>query len=143
MTTAFSAITAAFVARLEADPPVAEKITRADRRRVEDETEQAVNVQFDGAVPEAGAIKGAPVDWQSRIIVECKVRSSSTTGDVAVDYLLQTVYARLAADTTLGGLVEDIGVPIIESAYDAQGQKTGWMQMTYTVLHRTTENTLE
>ena len=140
--TAFADIAGAFIAALQQDPPVSDHIIRAGARAVPEQASTAVNVSFDGSQPSPGAIMGAPVDWNTRIFVELYARSSTTSGDLAVDPLLAAVYARLAADSTLGGAVDDIGTPAIEASFDAQGQKTGWVRLIYTVLHRTTAATL-
>lgn len=140
---AFIDITAAFIAALGAAPAVSANIFRARERSLAEEHNTALNVQFDGADPSTGVMLGAPVDWRSRVTVECYARSSSVSGDLAVDPLLSSTYARLAEDPTLGGLVADIGTPTIEAEYDAQGQKTGWIRMTYAVSHRTSNNTLD
>lgn len=141
--TAFVDITAAFVAALSAAPAVSANIFRARDRVIAEDHVNAINVQFDGATPFVAAMSGAPVDWASKISIECYARTSATTADLAVDPLLATAYSRLAADTTLGGIVADIGAPQIEAEYDAQGQKTGWVRMTYTVSHRTSNLTLD
>lgn len=141
--TAFADITAAFVAVLSAAPAVSANIFRARDRVIAEDQANAINVQFDGATPYAGAMSGAPIDWESKISVECYARTTATSGDLAVDPLLSAAYARLAADSTLGGTVADIGAPQIEAEYDAQGQKTGWVRMTYTVSHRTSLLTLD
>jgi hypothetical protein len=143
MSSAFFKITAAFVAALSLNPPVAGMVFKARERQIDSDTPTAVNVQFEGSEPTAGAIFGAPVDWRSRIAVDCYARSSTVNGDAAIDPVLAAVYARLAQDTTLGGLVADIGVPLLDADYDAQGQKTGWVRMTYVVTHRTSNLTLE
>lgn len=140
---AFCDITGAFIAVLGAVPAVSANIFRARDRAIADDQADAINVQFDGADPSTGAMFGAPVDWRSRVTVECYARSSAVSGDLAVDPLLSAVYSRLAANSTLGGKADDIGAPTIEAEYDAQGQKTGWVRMTYSVLHRTNNLTLE
>jgi len=49
---------------------------------------------------------GAPICWQISMAVECKARvTSGTAPDVAVDALVQLVYAAIAADMTLGNQV--------------------------------------
>jgi hypothetical protein len=141
--TAFVDITAAFVAALAATPIVSKNIFRARERTLAEEHITAINVQFDTASPYPGVMHGAPVDWRSKITVECYARSSTTSGDLAVDPLMAAVFSRLAADTTLGGLVADIGYPEIEAENDSQGQKTGWIRMTYAVEHRTNNLTLD
>ncbi len=62
---------------------------------------------------------------------------------MAVDPLLAGVAARIAADSTLGGLVADVWLAGLEAEYNAEGQKTGWIRMTYLVQHRTSNLTLE
>lgn len=141
--TAFSEITAAFESALSRAPAVAQSVTRANDRPVPANLNTAVNVRFEGSQPDRGAIRGAPIDWLSRVSVECYAKASSDGPDVAVDAVMNAVYCRLAEDETLGGMADDIGVPMIEADYDAQAQKTGWVRMTYTVVHRTANNNLE
>ena len=143
MTSAFSAITAALVATLGATPAVSTNIFRARARQLAEEHADAINVQFDSSVPQAGAIHGAPVDWVSTFTVECFARSVAMSGDLAVDPIVLAVYNRIMADTTLGGLVTDINPPSIEAEYATAGEKTGWMNMTFQILHRTSSLTLE
>jgi hypothetical protein len=140
---AFSSITTALIAVLSAEPALSANIFRARDRAMAEEYATAINVQCDGATPSDGAIAGAPVDWASTFSIECYARSAAASGDLAVDPLLDGVYARLAADTTLGGLVGYIGSPRLEFEYDAQGMKTGWVRMTYQIEHGTSNLTLE
>lgn len=142
MSTAFNGIVAAFVAALQAAPAVSDDIEHARTRTVPEDSDTAVNVFFDGAAPSPGAIRQAPVDWTTRIVVELYARSSSVPGDLAIDELIGATYARLAADSTLGGLVSDTGVPTIDAVYDSHGQKTGVYQLAYSVLHRTDNLTI-
>lgn len=140
--TAFYAITTALIAVLQTNPPVSPNIYRARDRQVPEQDDSAIVVQYEGGTPTLGAIRGAPVDWLSKFTVECFARSSSDTADLAVDPLLLGVYGRIAADTTLGGLVDDIGAPMIEAEYSTEGKKTGWVRMTYAISHRTQNLTL-
>jgi len=139
MATVFSVITDAFEAALLAAPAVvpAEAIFRARERAVPGAMNQAVNIQWALGDPEPGAIHGAPVDWKTTVVVECYACSTNESGERAVDPLLERVYERLAADTTLGGLVDDVGVPRLAAEFGAEGKKTGWVQMTYLVMHQT------
>jgi hypothetical protein len=143
VTTAFLDITAAVVAILNAAPAVSETILQANDRHVPESKVNALNVYHAGSKPEDGAIYGAPIDWTTGIVIECYAKTSTETSDVAVDPLIKAVYGRLASDRTLGGLVEDIGVPTIQMDYDSKGQRTGWAVMKYPVEHRTSNNTLE
>lgn len=143
MQTAFFKITTALIAVLQADPPVSANIYRARSRQVPEKADTALNIQFNGGIPQGGAINGAPVDWLSKFSIECFARSKTLGGDESVDPLLMEVFNRIAADTTLGGLVDNVGLPMIEAEYSADGDKTGWICMTYPIEHRTTNLTLE
>lgn len=141
MSTAFSKVVSAVMAMLLANPPVCKSIYRARALAIPDQDEEAVSVQWDQGLPRAGTIAGAPIDWQTRISVDCYARSMRESGDVAVDPLLEKVYERLAADPTLGGMVDDLVIAGIEAENTAEGKKTGWVRLTYLAEHRT-ENSL-
>jgi hypothetical protein len=145
VTTAFSKVVAAVIATLSAAPPVcdADNIYRARTREMPEQIDQAVSVQFEGAMPDNGTIHGAPVDWASKVTVDCFGRSLKDTGDIAVDPLFQAVYERLAQDATLGGLVANLSVVGIEAENSAEGKKTGWVRLTYIAEHRTSNLSLE
>lgn len=142
MVTTFSAITEAFVALFVAEPAISSNIYRARDRAVPKGAITALSVQWDGAVPKPGVIKGAPIGWDSRFTIECYARTTAGSPDEAVDPLLLQVYARIAADSTLGGLVDNVGEPLLEAEYSAEGDRTGWIRMTYVVEHETENSTL-
>jgi hypothetical protein len=141
--TAFAAITGALVQLMEAGTPVAPVVFRARDRQLAEQYASAVSVQCDGSAPMSGAILGAPIDWESRFSIECWARTTTTSADLAVDPLVFDVYQRIAADTTLAGLVDDVSAPLIEFEYTAEDKKTGWVRMTYLITHRTVNSTLE
>jgi hypothetical protein len=143
MPTSFYSITSHLMALFAQAPAVSANIYRARDRNIPAENLTALNVQFDGASPMSMAIKGAPIDWMSKFSIDCYAKSKSVEGDEAVDPLLSAVFARIAADTTLGGLVVDVGVPFVETEYSAEGFRTGWVRLTYPVQHRTQNSTLE
>lgn len=137
MKTAFAQIVDAMISSLKAAPPVAALIDRGRSTVVPDDVLNAVSVQWEGAVPEGLTIAGAPCDWQTRISVEVLARSLKESGDLAVDPLLTNVTARLAQDTTLGGLVGDLSIVNLEAENTTEGKKTGWVRLTYIAQHRT------
>ncbi len=139
MSTVFSRIVSAVIAALAAQPPVcnAKAIYRARAAAIPDQTDEAISVQWEQGLPRPGTIGGAPIDWQTRLTVECYARSVQETGDVAVDPLLQKVYERLAADPTLGGMIDDLVIAGIEAENTVEGKKTGWVRLTYIAEHRT------
>ncbi|HEY0064715.1 MAG TPA: hypothetical protein VGC21_21540 [Telluria sp.] len=140
--TAFASITTALKDLLAAEPPVSPQIFRARDRQLAEQFETAVNIQFDGSMPVNSGFSDSPVDWESRFTIECYARTAGSA-DLAVDPLLSEVFKRIALDTTLGGLVMDIGYPLIEAEYTSEQVKTGWIRMTYPVRHRTSNLTLE
>ena len=110
---AFTEITTAILAALNTAPAVSEHIFRARDRAMAEEWATAVNVQVDSALANDGAIAGAPIDWETRVSIECFAKSATTSGDLAVDALLESVFARIANDSTLGGVVQDTHPPVL------------------------------
>lgn len=137
MSSSFSKVTSAVMAVLRASPPVCKAVYRARSGVIPESDDEAISVQWEQGLPRPGAIAGAPIDWQTRITVDCFARSTSVTGDVAVDPLLEKVYERLAANPTLGGMVDDLVIAGIEAESTEGGKKTGWVRLTYIAEHRT------
>lgn len=137
MSTAFAQIVGAVIAALKASPAVCPLVDRARSTVVPEQAEKAVSVQWEGAQPDLATIFGAPIDWQSRLTIECFARSVTESGDLAVDPLLEAVTTRLARDPTLGGLVGDLRIAGLEAENTAEGKKTGWVRLTYIADHRT------
>lgn len=143
MTTAFFKITSAIVALLVQNPPVSPNIYRCRDRSIPEKSDTAVNVEYVASAPFGATIMAAPVDWVSRYSIECFARSKVVEGDAAVDPVMLAVYNRLAADPTLGGLVDNIGSPSIEAEFSIEGDRTGWVRMIFPIEHRTQNQTLE
>jgi hypothetical protein len=143
VSTAFAQIVGAVLAALQAAPAVCETVYRARPNLVPEQVEQAVNVQWEQALASPGTIFGAPIDWDTKVTVECYARALRDSGDLAVDPLLEAVYARLAQNRTLGGLVADLNIIGIEAENSAEGKKTGWVRLTYVAQHTTSNDTLE
>lgn len=143
MSTTFSNIVQAFKSKLEQAPAVCANVYVSRDRQVPDTVNEAIHIEFSSAVPRVAVIQGAPIDWVSKITVDCMARSKTLSGADAVDSLFKKVFERLASDTTLGSVVADIGYPVIESDYESNGQKTGLIRLTYQVEHRTTNLTLD
>lgn len=139
MSTAFSKVVSAVMATLSSTPAVCKAIHRARAIVVPEQEDEAISVQWEQALPQPGTIAGAPIDWETRLTVDCYARSAAVgaTGDVLVDPLLERVYERLAADATLGGMVDDLVIAGIEAENTTEGKKTGWVRLTYIAQHRT------
>ena len=137
MSTAFAKVVSAVLVALQAAPAVCDTVYRARPNVVPEQASQAINVQWENALPNRGAMRGSPVDWATRLSVECFARGMSESGDLEVDPLLEAVYARLEQDSTLGGLVADLECAGLEAENTSEGKKTGWVRLTYIVHHRT------
>lgn len=144
MKTSFSKVVSAVIAALAAEPPVCKAIYRARKSAIPAQDAQAIVVQWEQALPEAGTFRGAPIDWSTRLSVECYARSTDPddNGDQAVDPLLASVYERLAEQATLGGIINDLNVAGIQVETEADGNRTGWVRIVYTADHRTDNNNL-
>lgn len=144
MTTAVAAVVSAMVATLQAAPAVSPQVHRARLRPMAAEWATAVVVRPLSVVFEPFAIRQAPFNLDTQIAVECYARANAgTSGDDAVDVLMQAVYARLMSDTTLGGLVGDLRPDRLDFDMDADGDNTACATFTFTVLHSAGNNTLE
>ncbi|WP_027864263.1 hypothetical protein [Massilia alkalitolerans] len=143
MSTAFSKAVSAVISALSTSPAVCKSIHRARAHVVPEQEDESISVQWEQALPQQGTITGAPIDWSTRLTVDCYARSGAVgvTGDVVVDPLLERVYERLAADPTLGGMLDDLVIAGIEAENTSEGKKTGWVRLTYVAQHRT-ENAL-
>lgn len=125
------------MATLLAEPRICKGVYRARTLAVAEQDDEAITVQWEQAMPATATISGAPIDWTTRVTVECFARSVRDSGDMVVDPLLERVFERLAADSTLGGMVDDLAIAGIEAENSTEGKKTGWVRLTYIAVHRT------
>ncbi|ARV17479.1 hypothetical protein AEP_00519 [Curvibacter sp. AEP1-3] len=134
----------AIEAALKAGTPVAPLIERGRRRPIPISSATAVAIRpVQIEVAQAQMVSGMPVSWNGSYAVECYARSGkSTSPDVAVDELVQDVYARLMQDPTLGGVVVVIRPQGIAYDFDADGELTACATLVFNVLHRANGATL-
>ena len=93
------------------------------------------------STPEAIVLTGAPVDWQTELVVVIKARKAAgiDAEDVA-DEIWTAAFARLMADQTLGGTVSLLtpGVAVFdEDEADTDVARLSWR---FAVTHRTDSN---
>ena len=138
MTTIVSAAVAAIVAALSASTPVASQIARVRLRPLAATQGQAVVVRpLQSEASVSSLSPDLPVSWTSAISVECYARTSAaTTPDVAVDSLVEAVYARLMADPTLGGVVLSLQPQSMSWDFDADGEQTACATLVFHALQR-------
>lgn len=105
MTTVVANAVEAVVAALQASPAVSANVVRVQMQPFDRSVLTAVSVRPLAADRDISALSYAGPDvWAVRLAVDCYVRTSIAT-DLALDILLQAVYARLMADPTLAGAV--------------------------------------
>ncbi|MGL6290683.1 MAG: hypothetical protein ACRC2H_08370 [Silanimonas sp.] len=144
MATAHIAVRSAVVAALSAPPALANGNIYVGRRRTLSKADtRALIVRLAGSDSNPGAIRGAPVDWRTGVVIEAYARESTGDPEQAVWDLHQQVFDRLQADSTLAGAVDDIATPSFGEA-DREDEDDALAAITalYPVLHRTTANTL-
>jgi hypothetical protein len=84
-----------------------------------------------------------PLSWTTSIAVECYARSTgSTAPDQSVDALLESVYARLMTDPTLGGVVIGLQPQALHYDFDADAEKTACATLVFNARHRASAGTL-
>lgn len=144
MTSMVSTAVGAIVSALSSGTPVASQIARVRLRAFAQAVTQAVTVRpLQSEVGDQAFAPGYPISWRSSIAVECYARSGAAIApDVAVDSLLEAAYARIMADTTLGGAVLDIQPQSISYDFDADGDQTTCATLVFTTLQRAAARTL-
>lgn len=142
--TAFAQIPAAMVTALQAAPAVCAQVHRERVRPGAADWTEMVVIRVESADLEPLGIRGAPINVDTRIAVEMTAKgSTSTAPEAALDALLGRVYARLAQDTTLGGLVGDLVPEGISYEYEAAADPIGSAVLTYRAVHQVGAGTLE
>lgn len=135
----------ALVASLSAAPAIAGgNIQRHRTRPVADGVAQAVSLRVLGSTPQPLAGMGAPIDWSTRIGIECVGRAGvDSTADQAAGPVLQAVHSRLCADAALPAAGFDL-MPWPELSWDQEDtdERIGAVIAIYTVRHRTTPTDL-
>ena len=143
MSTAFNNIVTAMVTALSASPAVSPHIFRARTKPMAAEWTSAIVVRVQSAEMDPLALFGAPINVDTTVVIECYARSTTLAPDQAVDQVLQSAYARLAADPTLGGLVGDCNLQSINYDFDQEQERMGAALLTCVVKHRIQSSTLE
>lgn len=141
--TAFATILGAIVTKLNAAPAVSSQIYRARLKPIAAQHDDAVVIRIEGGAGERFAILGGPTDWDTTINIECYARSVTLTADEAVDQLLGKVWARLASDTSLGGLVMYLHQAELNYDFAAAADDMSCVTLTLKVMHRTNNPLLE
>lgn len=134
MSTLINTVTTAVLASLSAATPVCSQIARVRLRPLAQASTQAVVVRPGGAeVLEQALSPGYPVSWSIAMAVECYQRvPAGVAPDIAVDTLLEAVYARLMADPTLGGVLLALQPQSVALDFDADAEQTACATLVFT-----------
>ena len=145
MASQLAQIVGAMVTALGTPTAVSAQIYRARLRPLAAQHADAVVVRVLSSTPARAAIQGGPMDWDSQIAVECYVRSAaSTPPDLALDSLWAAAYARLMANSLLGGLLQtELTCTQVAYDFDIDGEHTVCLVSTWQASHRSSNNTVE
>lgn len=145
MATVFDDIVDAFKTVLQQAPAVCTVVESDQVDQIPEEVDQAVEVEWLGAVPsQLGGIDGQPVEWEARVRVGLYARKTGSSARADVGTLLAAVYARLAANTSLGlGDSVYISPPTLDASSARQAQHLAGVDLLYPVRCRTEGLTLE
>ena len=138
MTSLVNTAVTAIIASLSSGTPVASQIGRVSLRPVAAAQAQSVVVRpMHSEVAQSALAPGYPVSWTTAIAVECYARcAADQSPDVAVDPLIEAVYARLMADPTLGNAVLALQPQNVAFDFDSDGDRTVCATFTFTVRQR-------
>ena len=145
MASQLAQIVGAMVTALGTPTAVSAQIYRARLRPLAAQHTDAVVVRVLSSTPVRAAIQDGPMDWDSQIAVECYVRSATSTApDLALDSLWAAVYARLMANSLLGGLLQtELNCTQATYDFDIDGEHTACLVSTWQANHRSTNNSVE
>lgn len=138
-------------AHLTGAPAVAGgQVGRFRTRAVSADAPQAVNVRLGRSVPQPLAGYGAPVDYDTQLVVEClgRARGNGGTGndtDTAAGQVLQDAHSRIAANAAAldaAGFSITLA-PSLQWAQDDADERIGVVIAIYNVQHRAASLTLE
>lgn len=142
--TVFDAIAYAFKSVLESGTPVCNVIELDESEEIADGLAEAVAITPASAVPDrVGGIEGNPVEWSYRVRLELYASARGASARVAANDLFTRVYARLAADPSLGlGAGVYIGDPAVDWSQIRRVKRYACCDLYYTVRCRTGGATL-
>jgi len=147
MSTAFDDLVDAFALQLGQAPAVCANIYTDDADPLPVGDASSVLVTLGSSEPETlGGVHGNPIDWLTQVQVHCVARTIATSARPGAHTLAALVYARLAADPSVG-MADDAGVhigePAISREIDKASNRMAVCTLSYSVRHRTSSSTLE
>ena len=113
-------------------------------RKLPEDAPEAIVVRFGASSPNRATVYSAPVDWETRIVVECHVRADDfdEQDGSASGALHGKVFERLMADPSLGGIAFDVLEPDLDYQNLEGDSELGCMVAQYIVRHRTSARSL-
>lgn len=102
-----------------------------------------IHVFLDDSTPEGNILTGAPMDWESKVEIVIRARKSgSNSAEKVADSIWFDVWSRVMADQSLGGLVQLFTAGPMERDRDRTDPDVAAFTWSFTVQHRTTNNSL-
>lgn len=102
---------------------------------------EAVSVSHVRATPtDPGLVHGHSQEWTSDLVIECHARKDQRVGGGgarASRALAGAVFERLRSEPTLGGLVDDLGLPTVTTETAMHDTRIGLTTLRYAVMHTT------
>lgn len=133
----------ALVAALQAAPALADghiKTMRESNRRMPEGVMRQLRVFLDQSLPQPLLGGNAPVDWTTRVRVECLARdllgASPVSAFDAASALAASVQQRVLESATLAALVEEVNPAPMQWAEDEADTTLGACQCLFTLTHR-------
>ena len=138
------ALTTAIVALFTASPALAGgRVFQNRTHPLATGVASQIHVNLGVSNPEAIQITGAPVDWTTEIEIVVKTRATANAAAEAVsDAIWVDLYARVMADRSLGGRVQQLTPG--DAIFDDDQAEVGVSRLTwrFTVQHRTDSNSI-
>jgi hypothetical protein len=142
---AHDAVLKAFRDACLAEPALAGGNVFVERmRKISEDATEAIVVRFGASDPSRAVLYAHPVDWESRIVVECHARNDEfdEIEGTATGALHLAVYQRVMADPTLGGVAFDVLEPVLDRQRADVDSELACLVGQYVVRHRTQARSL-
>jgi hypothetical protein len=102
-----------------------------------------IHVFLNDSNPDGEILTGAPMDWSSEISIVIRARKAgSDSAEKVADALLFDAWSRVMADQSLSGLVMQLTAGPVTRDRDPADPDVAAFTWTFTVAHRTTNNSL-
>lgn len=144
-TNAVDDIINAMIATLQAAAALSDTIVEDDDTAIGEDASDAIVITYVRSVPADPLVYlGQPIDWDTEISIECYARADNTTSNGRASRQLHAAaYARLMAEPSLGGRLQDLVCIGITHDQERRASRLGCCIGQYRTRHRTQSATLD